>query len=61
MGSQRNKKADAPPIPLYPYQRAWVEDESRFKLWVKSRDIGASFADTLAHVERRIEFPGLTV
>ncbi len=58
---QRHKKADSPPIPLYPYQSAWVEDESRFKLWVKSRDIGASFADTLAHVERRIEFPGLTV
>ncbi|MBI1353262.1 MAG: hypothetical protein GC160_02870 [Acidobacteria bacterium] len=34
-------------VPLTRYQRAWVEDGSRFKLSVKSRRIGYSFATTL--------------
>ncbi len=29
---------------LYPYQRAWVDDPSRLKIWVASRQIGKSFA-----------------
>lgn len=29
---------------LLPYQRKWVEDQSRFKIWNKSRQIGGSFA-----------------
>lgn len=34
-------------VPLTRYQRDWVEDRSRFKLAVKSRRIGYSFASTL--------------
>lgn len=30
--------------PLLPYQRAWVGDESRFKIWLASRQVGKSFA-----------------
>lgn len=29
---------------LYPYQRRWVEDPRRLKLWLASRQIGKSFA-----------------
>jgi len=29
---------------LLPYQRAWVDDTSRFKIWLASRQIGKSFA-----------------
>lgn len=28
---------------LLPYQNAWLEDQSRFKIWEKSRRIGATF------------------
>jgi len=34
-------------VPLYPYQERWINDQSRFKLWTKSRQIGASFAAAL--------------
>ncbi len=36
-----------PRISLYPYQQRWLDDRSRFKLWVKSVQIGASFAQCL--------------
>lgn len=29
---------------LLPYQREWVQDQSRFKIWLKSRQIGGSLA-----------------
>lgn len=29
---------------LLPYQRDWVQDQSRFKIWLKSRQIGGSLA-----------------
>jgi len=32
-----------PIVPLYPYQRRWVEDESRFKIVLKARQTGFSF------------------
>jgi len=35
---------------LLPYQRAWVDDRSRFKIWLASRQIGKSFALTLEAV-----------
>lgn len=35
---------------LLPYQRAWVDDDSRFKIWLASRQIGKSFALTLEAV-----------
>lgn len=39
-------KANAPsPFDLLlPYQREWVCDSSRFKIWLKSRQIGGSLA-----------------
>ena len=40
----------SPVVPLYPYQRRWVEDSSRFKLAVKATQIGYSFAASLEAV-----------
>jgi phage FluMu gp28-like protein len=39
-----------PAVPLYDYQKRWVNDDSRFKIWIKSRQIGASFASALEAV-----------
>lgn len=36
-----------------PYQRDWILDESRFKLWDKSRRIGATYAESYRAVRRR--------
>ena len=38
------------PVPLYPYQQRWVKDTSRFKIVVKSTQIGYSFAAALEAV-----------
>ncbi|MBI4462025.1 MAG: hypothetical protein HY653_03875, partial [Acidobacteria bacterium] len=46
---------------LYPYQRAWVDDESLYKLACKARQIGFTFAATFRAVLRRLKRPGLTV
>lgn len=35
---------------LIPYQRRWVGDRSRVKVWEKSRRVGASYAEALASV-----------
>jgi len=35
---------------LLPYQKAWIEDESKVKVWEKSRRIGASYVEALASV-----------
>lgn len=35
---------------LLPYQREWVDDTSRFKIWLAARQIGKSFAATLEPV-----------
>ena len=37
-------------VPLYPYQKRWVMDDSRFKIAVKSTQIGFSFAAALEAV-----------
>ena len=39
-----------PVIPLYDYQRRWIDDDSRFKAAVKSTQIGYSFAAALDSV-----------
>ena len=39
-----------PVVPLYPYQRRWVQDPSRFKLAVKATQTGFSFAAALEAV-----------
>ena len=48
-------------VKLYEYQKAWIADESRFKLSVKSRQIGWTFCTTLRHVRRRLKLKGTTV
>lgn len=40
---------------LLPYQQAWVDDHSRFKIWLASRQIGKSFALTLEPVLETVE------
>ncbi|MDR3146839.1 MAG: hypothetical protein LBU00_00510 [Treponema sp.] len=35
---------------LLPYQKAWIEDEAKVKVWEKSRRIGASYVEALASV-----------
>ena len=36
-----------------PYQTAWITDENRFKLWDKSRRIGATYAESYRAVRKR--------
>lgn len=48
-------------VKLYPYQRDWILDDSRFKLSVKARQIGITFGTTLRHIRRRIKQKGTTV
>lgn len=43
---------------LLPYQRDWVADESRFKIWNASRQIGKSFAAAAEVVTHCVEHPG---
>jgi phage FluMu gp28-like protein len=35
---------------LLPYQKAWLADTAKVKIWEKSRRIGASYAEALASV-----------
>jgi phage FluMu gp28-like protein len=58
MASRANNEAL---IALYAYQKAWITDEARFKLCVKGRQEGLSFATTLRHVRRRIAKKGTTI
>lgn len=39
-------KAEDVPMLLLPYQQRWLADTSGFKLWSKSRRIGASWAES---------------
>lgn len=43
---------------LLPYQRAWVQDTARFKIWLKSRQIGGSLAASFEVVADAIETGG---
>jgi len=36
-----------PAIPLYAYQKAWIEDPARFLIWLKCRQAGGSWASAL--------------
>jgi len=54
-------KTSEPALPLYPYQLRWVEDDSRYKIACKARQIGFSFAATFRVVHRRRRIPGLTI
>ncbi|MFQ5724030.1 MAG: terminase large subunit domain-containing protein, partial [Terriglobia bacterium] len=55
----RKRKAGDPQ--LYPYQRRWVEDESRFKIACKARQIGMTFAAAWRVMDKRLEKPGTTL
>ena len=37
----------APALPLYAYQRRWVQDDSRFKIAMFARQCGKTFTSTL--------------
>ena len=41
----------APAVPLYPYQRRWIEDRSRFRIAMFSRQTGKTFTTTLSIVD----------
>jgi len=43
---------------LLPYQRAWVQDTARFKIWLKSRQIGGSLAASFEVVADALESGG---
>lgn len=50
---------------LLPYQKRWIEDRSRFKIWLASRQVGKSFTVTLEaaleSVERKTTWVYLSV
>ncbi len=48
-------------VQLYAYQGRWIEDESRFKIACKARQIGFTFAATYRVVRKRLREPGLTL
>jgi len=47
MAFTTSKRSRAIPVPLCPYQLRWVMDKSRFKIAVKARRVGFTFATTL--------------
>lgn len=54
-----NKKLKLTPLDLLlPYQRAWVQDTARFKIWLKSRQIGGSLAASFEVVADALETGG---
>lgn len=54
-----SKKLKVTPLDLLlPYQRAWVQDEARFKIWLKSRQIGGSLAASFEVVADALETGG---
>jgi hypothetical protein len=61
MGRKRSKRDGRNGPELYPYQRRWVEDESRFKIACKARQIGFTFAAAWRVVDRRLNIPGTTL
>ncbi|MDR2982000.1 MAG: hypothetical protein LBV12_07100 [Puniceicoccales bacterium] len=40
-----------------PYQKAWIEDESRLSIWEKSFRVGATWADGFKNVRKRLHYP----
>ncbi len=46
---------------LFPYQKAWLKDRSRYKIWEKSRRIGATYVQSLEDVSDCLEQAGLPV
>ena len=52
------KLAFSPLDLLLPYQKQWVLDDARFKIWLKSRQIGGSLAAAFEVVSDAIETGG---
>jgi phage FluMu gp28-like protein len=50
----------APAVPLLPYQKRWIEDQSRFKLALKARQTGFSWAQSLECVLDCLRQPNTT-
>jgi phage FluMu gp28-like protein len=48
-------------VSLYAYQKRWITDDARFKLMIKGRQTGLTFATTLRHVRRRLARKGTTL
>lgn len=46
---------------LLPYQKAWINDKSRFKIWEKARRIGATYVQALEDVLDCMNEPKLSV
>lgn len=46
---------------LFPYQKAWLADKSRYKIWEKSRRIGATYVQALEDVLDCLQHKGLSV
>jgi phage FluMu gp28-like protein len=46
---------------LLPYQKRWVEDEARFKMWMAARQTGKSFATTLETVDDTVKHKTLWI
>jgi len=44
-----------PAIPLYPYQKRWLLDKSRFKIGMMARQVGKTFTSTLEIVDSCFE------
>lgn len=47
-------------LQLRPYQQRWIDDDTRFKIAVKSARIGYSFATALRRVEKSLRHTGRT-
>jgi phage FluMu gp28-like protein len=45
---------------LLPYQQRWLRDKSRFKIWLKARQIGASFGTAVEVMLDCLEHPDTT-
>ena len=46
---------------LFPYQKEWLADTSRYKIWEKSRRIGATYVQSLEDVLDCLKKPKLAV
>ena len=46
----KEKRAEALFKLMLPYQQRWVSDNSRFKIWLKSRQIGGSLGSAFEAV-----------
>lgn len=55
------KQAEKSAARFLGYQARWLADRSRFKLWQKSRRIGATFVQAFEDVSDAIKTPGLAV